>query len=210
MVPLPQETLRKYNAKISKEQKTGENKISRQKQEAIRRQRKRHIIPKAPPTKRPVPTANTVSPYLKLPLFKGKERFLTILHEAHYFNDKHETFFQDEEKVQSLANALPTWEQVSERLGGDRPFIIGLDRCEEYQSQVSPVERLIGVSGMFATGTNLLADLLVNNCYNGPRVEAGLGAGVRWQVNWGKHVRFFFFLRNAILSFCCFAWFCLI
>jgi hypothetical protein len=145
-----------------------------------------------------VPTAKTISPYLRHPLFKGKERLLTMLHEAHYFNDSAPEFFEDEARVEALANKLPTWETVSRRLGGEAPVIVGLDTCAKYQSLVPPIERLMGVSGIFATGTNLLASLLVANCHNDVRWRAGLGAGVRWQVNWGKHSPARFRLENKL------------
>lgn len=167
-------------------------------QQRQKRLRNRNVIIPQPITKRPIPTAKTISPYLANPLFKGKERLLTMLHEAHYFNDTAETFFQDDRKVENLAKALPPWKQVSDRLGGDEPFLHGLDRCEQFQAKVQPVDRLIGVAGLFATGTNLLASLLINNCQNNARVQADLGNGVRWQANWGKHSPARYRLENQL------------
>ena len=134
-----------------------------------------------------VPTANTISPYLKHPLFEGKERLLTMLHEAHYFNDSAPEFFKDEAKVQSLSEKLPTWKTITDRLGGEKPALVGLDTCEAFRAKVPPAERFIGVAGLFATATNLLASLFVSNCRNDARMKEFSGTGVRWQVNWGKH-----------------------
>ncbi|CAB9516821.1 expressed unknown protein [Seminavis robusta] len=145
-----------------------------------------------------VATARTVSPYLKHPLFEGKERLLTILHEAHFFNDSAAEFFQDDARVEALAKQLPSWETVTNRLGGESPVIEGLETCETYQKLVPPIDRFLGVAGLFATGTNLLASLLVANCQNDERIRAGLGAGVRWQVNWGKHSPARYRMENKI------------
>ena len=193
MVPLTREALQKYARQEGREE------LVRSKNPLRRRRRKDGaiIVPQRH-TRHPVATAKTISPYLTLPQFKRKERLLTILHEAHYFNDTADAFFQDTEKVETLARHLPTWEQVTERLGGEEPFIVGLDRCQDYQALVPPVERLIGVSGMFATGTNLLASLLINNCRNEERSKAGYGDGIRWQVNWGKHSPARFRLKNHL------------
>lgn len=156
-----------------------------EKQAQLRKQL-RHQIQREIPN---IASAKTISPYLKHPLFVGKERLLTILHESHFFNDSAPEFFQDEAKVEALASKLPPWKTITDRLGSTEPALVGLDTCEQYRSLVPPLDRMLGVAGLFATGTNLLASLLVSNCRNPERLKKEGGIGVRWQVNWGKHVR---------------------
>lgn len=52
--------------------------------------------------------------------------------------------------------------------------------CDVYRSRVAPKDRLLGVAGMFNTGTNYLEIILNNNILN---VEQD----ILWQVPWGKH-----------------------
>ena len=42
---------------------------------------------------------------------------------------------------------------------------------------------MLGVAGIFNTGTNLLSTLLFSNC----RLPNSKGGGMQWQVPWGKH-----------------------
>ncbi|CAB9516556.1 expressed unknown protein [Seminavis robusta] len=92
----------------------------------------------------------------------------------------------------TVIETLPTWEQIV-RVIGPRPVIGGLDTCEAFKQTVPAVERMLGSSGMFNTGTNLVTHLLKNNCKIPERVEKyGIDAsreahGMRWQVPWGKH-----------------------
>lgn len=163
-----------------------------------RRQMKRHKL-FTNERKRQLPTAQTISPYLEHPLFAGKEKLLTMLHEAHYFNDSASAFFQDDAKVEALASKLPLWKTITDRLGGDKPVIVGLDTCEKFQELIPAPERFLGVAGSFGTGTNLLASLLVANCVNKARMDKYKGgSGVRWQVNWGKHSPARYRLENLL------------
>jgi hypothetical protein len=52
--------------------------------------------------------------------------------------------------------SLPTWSQI-ESIIGKEPVILGFDRCEIYRRQVSPLKRMLGASGMFNSGTNLVS-----------------------------------------------------
>jgi hypothetical protein len=83
---------------------------------------------------------------------------------------------------------LPSWDEVT-RLYGDRPILVGLDTCERFRQQSDPAEHLIGVAGTFNTGTNLLAELLIQNCYIPERTQryGPVSRGMRWQVPYGKH-----------------------
>mmetsp|Transcript_13908 Transcript_13908/g.20528 ORF Transcript_13908/g.20528 Transcript_13908/m.20528 type:complete len:426 (+) Transcript_13908:102-1379(+) len=102
--------------------------------------------------------------------------------------------------------ALPPWKQVQDFVvGHNGPIIYGKDSCEAFRTAIPGVERNIGCSGMFNTGTNLVTQLLKENCLIPERVEAygmegpfhdpqgkpigpGEAHGIRWQVPWGKHV----------------------
>ena len=99
----------------------------------------------------------------------------------------------DEESIQ----LLPTWSQI-QSLIGDKPMIYGLDKCEDYRNKVPPLQRMLGASGMFNSGTNLVTRLMKDNCviperYNKALQEVGQKKatkemfGIRWQVPWGKH-----------------------
>lgn len=105
---------------------------------------------------------------------KGRERLVDILHEAGIVEI-------DPEAVA----VLPKWSSVVE-LYGDKPVILGLERCEEFRSQTDPIDASVGTSGMFNTGTNPMAMYVSNNCKmpNNKKDKAG---GTRWQVPWGKH-----------------------
>ena len=87
---------------------------------------------------------------------------------------------------------LPTWAQIRDHIG-DAPTIYGLDTCARFRSTIPAVERNLGCSGMFNSGTNLVTQLLKQNCQIPERVERyGIHAtreahGIRWQVPWGKH-----------------------
>jgi len=83
---------------------------------------------------------------------------------------------------------LPTWTMVREAYGSE-PVIYGLERCSDFTSNVEPSVSFLGIAGTFNSGTNLLAELLIQNCQIRERM-ALFGEeqkGMRWQVPWGKH-----------------------
>jgi hypothetical protein len=86
-----------------------------------------------------------------------------------------------------MVNQLPTWSQVRQVVG-DYPHVLNLSTCSTFRSNVPPLERMIGSSGMFNTGTNLVTHLLKQNCeiperreYYGPH-QSKESYGMRWQV----------------------------
>ena len=100
---------------------------------------------------------------------------------------------------------LPTWEDMARVVGLDGPRIHNLQSCSTYRTLIPAVERNIGCSGMFNSGTNLVTQLLKANCVIPERVEKygwegpfrdvvgksigpGEAHGIRWQVPWGKHM----------------------
>jgi hypothetical protein len=105
-----------------------------------------------------------------------KERIFQILKDAH----------MDQDVTQDIMNQLPTWQQVVDRLG-PKPRIYGLDSCETFQRTIPHAEAFIAPAGAFNSGTNLMAELLIANCFNPARRKKYKSDGVRWQVNWGKH-----------------------
>jgi hypothetical protein len=82
---------------------------------------------------------------------------------------------------------LPTEQQIVD-LYGPHPVIQGLDTCATFRNQVPAVERMLGAAGLFSTGTNLVTQLLKQNCAIPERVaHYGPHAskeeyGMRWQV----------------------------
>ena len=105
---------------------------------------------------------------------KGRERLVDLLHEAGI----------DEIDPEAIA-VLPKWSDV-QKLYGDKPVILGLERCKEFRSQADPIDASVGVAGMFNTGTNPMAMYLSNNCKM-PNNKNDKAGGTRWQVPWGKH-----------------------
>lgn len=53
-----------------------------------------------------------------------------------------------------------------------KPQIIGLETCESFRENVSPLDAIVGPVGLFNTGTNLLFQLLVRHCEFEERVVA--------------------------------------
>jgi hypothetical protein len=51
---------------------------------------------------------------------------------------------------------LPTWQEI-ESLIGNKPVILGLNSCEVFRNTIPPIRRMLGASGMFNSGTNLVS-----------------------------------------------------
>lgn len=87
---------------------------------------------------------------------------------------------------------LPSWSQIEALIGGN-PVILGLDRCNDFRNNVSPLRRMLGSSGMFNSGTNLITRLMKENCVIPERYDkwgpdgTKEEYGIRWQCPWGKH-----------------------
>lgn len=81
-----------------------------------------------------------------------------------------------------LLGELPAWREISNNYG-TRPVILGLDRCRAYRETVPAAERILGLAGLFSSGTNVMHHLLLNNC------ETPIGGQkpqrtFLWQVPW--------------------------
>ena len=72
-----------------------------------------------------------------------KERILEILQQAGLDVDD-----LDQETI----DELPTWTQVT-TLYGSRPYILGLEKCEEFVDATDPTVRFFGIAGTFNSGT---------------------------------------------------------
>jgi hypothetical protein len=85
---------------------------------------------------------------------------------------------------------LPTWSTV-QRLYGTEPRIYGLDTCQQFRDITSaePSLTFLAMAGAFNSGTNLLAQLMIQNCQVDERMKkyGERQRGIRWQVKWGKH-----------------------
>jgi hypothetical protein len=65
-------------------------------------------------------------------------------------------------------------------LYGNDVIIYGKDKCTEYQSTIRHEDRIVGVAGLFNTGTNYLDKLLEYNLQSMEHPHL-------WQIPWGKH-----------------------
>ncbi|KAG7368441.1 hypothetical protein IV203_031184 [Nitzschia inconspicua] len=89
-----------------------------------------------------------------------------------------------------LLEELPDWADVV-KMYGDKPVLYGIneENCQRFQHQSDPGEHMLGVAGTFNSGTNLMAELLIHNCFMPERLKkyGRRNFGIRWQVPWGKH-----------------------
>jgi hypothetical protein len=101
----------------------------------------------------------------------SKERVIQIIKDAD----------MESQLTPEIIEKLPTWKQVVDILG-PAPRIFGLDSCQAFQDSLDPAEAFIAPAGAFNSGTNLMAELLIANCYNPARRKKYHTDGVRWQV----------------------------
>lgn len=89
--------------------------------------------------------------------------------------------------TQDVLQQLPSWNYIAS-IYGRTPKIIGLESCETYRKAVAVRDVRIGPSGMFNSGTNLLAEVLEENCHIPMDSWGGKAKKpMLWQVPWGKH-----------------------
>merc|ERR1740136_480633 len=82
-----------------------------------------------------------------------------------------------------VESIIPTWSEVTS-LYGSKPKIIGLETCATFRNSVT-VSAMIGPSGIFNTGTNLLSSLLSNHCTIPNRKK-----GSKQRGGWGCYGRY--------------------
>ena len=82
---------------------------------------------------------------------------------------------------------IPPWWWIEDQYG-DRPTILGLDRCQQFQqiNQNHSHKIQIAPTGLFNSGTNFLHQLLQQNCYF-PHRPTNFYHGRAFQPPWGKH-----------------------
>lgn len=101
-------------------------------------------------------------------LWKGRERLYSMLEDAGLASTL----------PAANISSLPTQSTLDHHYGPD-VVILGMDECPTYRSTIPLADRIIGVAGMFNTGTNLLDSQLRKNVHT-PHPHL-------WQVPWGKH-----------------------
>lgn len=116
-----------------------------------------------------------LTPKLSFTEEEGRQYMLSIFQEA------------DVTLTPEMEAQLPTWKQVQDVVG-DHPHVLNLESCVTFRDSVPPLERMLGASGMFNTGTNLVTHLLKQNCEIPERREkfgphqSKESYGMRWQV----------------------------
>ncbi len=63
-------------------------------------------------------------------------------------------------------------EQQTQKQHHYQPKIIGLETCQTFKDNTSPLDAIVGPAGLFNTGTNLLFQLMLKHCYFQQRVDA--------------------------------------
>jgi hypothetical protein len=77
---------------------------------------------------------------------------------------------------------LPPWSQILDNFGSE-PVILGLERCEAYRNNVPIERRAMGPAGLFSSGTNVMHNLLLNNCVPPQKTRKRIRFNL-WQVPW--------------------------
>mmetsp|Transcript_11386 Transcript_11386/g.20214 ORF Transcript_11386/g.20214 Transcript_11386/m.20214 type:complete len:375 (-) Transcript_11386:9-1133(-) len=84
----------------------------------------------------------------------------------------------------SILSQLPRWSDIVSQYG-PKPLLHNLESsCPAFRASVPKQDRFAAVAGLFNTGTNLLGNLMTQNCQIDGRSK---GTGMRSQVPWGKH-----------------------
>lgn len=140
------------------------------------------------------PSPREISHQASMKEIKDKVQNLTLTHPVYIGREKLvsmllEMYIDPTQIEDSMWEQVPVWDEIA-KVRGSHPVIHGLDECDAYRDKVTPLDRRVGIAGMFNTGTNLLAILLQHNCAIPERVEKmgrKKGHGMEWQVPWGKH-----------------------
>jgi hypothetical protein len=91
--------------------------------------------------------------------------------------------------------SLPPWSSIVEQYG-TQPVILGLETCAQYRHQVPLEHRWVAAAGLFHTGTNLIADLLMGTCHFSSQTSI-----FKWQVPVSHHFDAnFLFLESTSLN----------
>ena len=111
----------------------------------------------------------------------GKETLVKILQNVNITVDN------------DLCRQLPAWKTIV-NLYGDKPIVVGMETCEAYrrQSSKNPKPR---VAGLYNSGTNALAWMLIDNIIEDENNDINLSAASKdglgmqhpYEVPWQKH-----------------------
>ena len=91
-----------------------------------------------------------------------------------------------------LLHVVPPWWQILENYG-NKAIVLGLERCEAFRERVSV--RHVAPAGLFSSGTNVLQQLLYDNCVS-PTPGQRQRLFNLWQSPWGKHNPAFLRLKH--------------
>lgn len=83
---------------------------------------------------------------------------------------------------EGMDEKIPPWSQVSANYG-NKHVILGLERCQAYRETVPVEKRIMGLAGLFSSGTNVMHHLLLNNC-EPPKGSQKPQRTFQWQVPW--------------------------
>jgi hypothetical protein len=91
-----------------------------------------------------------------------------------------------------LLEVVPPWWQILENYGKEA-IVLGLERCEAFRERVDIPH--VAPAGLFSTGTNLLQQLLYDNCLSPVKGQRQRIFNL-WQSPWGKHNPAFLRLKH--------------
>lgn len=83
---------------------------------------------------------------------------------------------------EGFTKKLPSRSQITDNYG-ERPVVLGLERCQAYRETVPVPKRIVGLAGLFSSGTNVMHHLLLNNC-KPPEGGQKPQRSFQWQVPW--------------------------
>ena len=77
---------------------------------------------------------------------------------------------------------LPSWDEVLERIG--EPIVYNTQSCARFRSAIAGVDRNMGCSGIFNTGTNLVTQLLKENVSSDENVYSKMQSFAKIIFSW--------------------------
>ena len=93
---------------------------------------------------------------------------------------------------------LPKWSEILDFYGP--PKILGLETCSIYRNKVKQQARHVAPAGLFNTGTNLLDNVIDENC-DFQNTDYRSTDWMTFQVPWGKHIPFSYRLNHTAWKF---------
>lgn len=84
-------------------------------------------------------------------------------------------------------SVLPKWSEILDFYGP--PKILGLETCSIFRTNTKQEDRHVAPAGLFNTGTNLLDNLIDDNC-DFKNTNVNKKELMTYEVPWGKHIPF--------------------